>query len=199
MPNTNIVENISWNSKEEFMKTISPNSRKHVKKEVFKYEDQYEIEYKKELTKDESEYYYNLYLNVERRNRGFNMFDYPKDIINKLSKHPNWEFIILKIKPEFDPRPDRKAVAAMWTYVTDTHLAPMIIGIDYNYNDKFKVYKQAVYQAIKRAQILGLPKVYLGLSADIDKHKFGAVQYPKVAYYQTKDNYNMEVIESMSA
>jgi 7-keto-8-aminopelargonate synthetase-like enzyme/predicted N-acyltransferase len=199
MPNTNIVYNVTWNSKEEFLETISPNSRKHLKKEVFKYEDQYEIEYKKELTKEESEYYYNLYLNVERRNRGFNMFDYPRDIINKLSKHPNWEFIILKLKPEFDPRPERKAVAAMWTYVTDTHLAPMIIGIDYNYNDEFKVYKQAVYQAIKRARILGLPKVYLGLSADIDKHKFGAIQYPKVAYYQTKDNYNMEVIESMSA
>jgi hypothetical protein len=37
------------------------------------------------------------------------------------------------------------------------------------------------------------------LSADIDKHKYGAIAYPTVAYYQTKDIYNMEVIESMAA
>jgi hypothetical protein len=47
--------------------------------------------------------------------------------------------------------------------------------------------------------MLNLSKVYLGLSADTDKHKFGAVQHARVAYLQTKDNYNFEVIESMAA
>ena len=47
--------------------------------------------------------------------------------------------------------------------------------------------------------MLNLSKVYLGLSADIDKHKFGATAHARVAYIQTKDNYNMEVIESMAA
>jgi len=199
MPNTNITDDMKWETLEGLIASVSPHSRRHIRKEVSKHLDAFEIEYKKELTEDEIEHYYNLYLNVKEKNIGFNMFAYPKDILKKLSKHPNWEFIVLKLKPEFDSRPERKAVAAMWTYVTDTHLAPMVIGIDYNYNEKFKVYKQAIYQALKRARQLNLPKVYLGLSADIDKHKFGALQFPKIAYYQAKDNYNMEVIESMAA
>jgi 7-keto-8-aminopelargonate synthetase-like enzyme len=199
MPNSNIIDNIKWDTKEELIESLSHRNRKNVRTEVFRNENVFEIEYKKELTEEETEYYYSLYLQVEQRNRGLNMFAYPKDILKKLSKHANWEFIVLKLKPEFDPRPERKAVAVIWTYITETHIAPMIVGIDYDYNKEFKVYKQAIYQVLKRARMLNLSKVYLGLSADIDKHKFGAVQHARVAYIQTKDNYNMEVIESMAA
>ena len=127
------------------------------------------------------------------------MFDYPKNILKKLSKHPNWEFIVLKLKPEFDTRAERKAVAVMWCYKTKTHISFMIIGMDYSFNKEFKVYKQAMYQVLKRARMLGLQRVYLGLSADFEKRKYAAVQHTRVAYLQTKDNFNMEVIESMAA
>lgn len=199
MPHSNIVENMNWDTKEDLLKIVSARNKKHIKEEVLKYEEAFEIEYKKELTEEETEYYYNLYLNVEKRNKGFNMFPYPKDILKKISKHANWEFLILKLKPEFDSRDERKAVAVVWCYVTKTHFSPMIIGIDYTFNKTFKVYKQAMYQMIKRARILNLNKVYFGLSADFEKHKYGAVQHARVAYIQTKDNYNMEVIESMAA
>ncbi|MES2590778.1 MAG: aminotransferase class I/II-fold pyridoxal phosphate-dependent enzyme [Bacteroidota bacterium] len=199
MPNTNIVDDMKWNTLDELITSVSSHSRRHLKNEVTKFYDAFEIEYKKELSAEESKYYYDLYINVENRNRGFNMFDYPKNILKKLSKHSNWEFIILKLKPEFDLRSERKPVAVIWTYVTNTHLSPMIVGIDYNYNSEFKVYKRAIYEVLKRARNLNLSKVYLGLSADIDKHKFGAVSIERVAYLQTKDNYNMEVIESMAA
>lgn len=127
------------------------------------------------------------------------MFDYPKNILKKLSVHPNWVFITLKIKPEFDSRENKMPVAAIWCYVTPTHISPMIIGLDYNANNQYKVYKQAMYQVLKYARQLGLKKAYLGFSADFEKRKYGAVQVEKVAYIQSKDNYNMEVIESMGA
>jgi 7-keto-8-aminopelargonate synthetase-like enzyme len=199
MPNSNIVEKMLWTNKDELLASISYRNRKHLRAEVFKYEDIFEIEYKKELTDAEAEYFYQLYLNVEHKNRGFNMFDYPKNILKKLSRHPNWEFIVLKLKPEYDTRVERKAVAAGWCYITPTNMSPMIIGLDYNFNSKFQVYKQAMYQVLKRARMLNLEKVYLGLSADFEKHKYGAVPHARVAYMQTKDNYNMEVIESMAA
>lgn len=199
MPNSNIVSNVNWNTREELENSISYWSKKHIRKEVFKYEHAFEIEYKKELTDQESEYYYNLYINVEHRNRGFNMFDYPKDILKKFSKHPNWEFIVLKLKPEFDPRPERKAVAVIWTYLTETHVSPMIMGMDYKFNQEYKVYKQVMFQVVKRARQLNLEKIYFGFSADFEKRKYGAVQQERVAFLQSRDNYNMEVIESMSA
>lgn len=199
MPNSNVVENMTWNTLPELIASVSSHSRRHLKNEVLKFVDMFDVEYKETLTEEETNYYYQLYINVENKNRGFNMFDYPKDILKKLSRHPDWEFIVLKLKPEYDSRLERRPIAVIWTYKTEQHLAPMIVGLDYNYNGEFKVYKQAIYQVLKRARILKLSKVYLGLSADIDKHKFGAVAHSRVAYMQTKDNYNMEVVETMSA
>lgn len=199
MPNSNIITNVKWDTRDDLLKLVSVRNRKNIRNEVFKHEDAFEIEYKKELTEEEAAYYYNLYLNVEERNRGFNMFNYPKRILNRLSKHPNWEFIVLKLKPEYDSRPERKALAVVWCYVTKTHSSPMIMGMDYAFNKEFKVYKQAMYQILRRAGMLNIPTVYMGLSADFEKRKYGAVQQERVAYMQTKDNYNMEVIESMSA
>lgn len=199
MPNSNIINNMVWNSKDELLGSVSYRNRKHIRAEVFRNEEIFEIEYKKSVTKEEAEYFHGLYINVEHKNRSFNMFDYPKNILNKLSKHPNWEFIVLKLKPEYDTRPERKAVAAGWCYITKNNMSPMIIGLDYDYNQKYQVYKQAMYQVLKRARELNISKVYLGLSADFEKHKYGAVPHARVAYIQTKDNYNMEVIESMAA
>ena len=75
----------------------------------------------------------------------------------------------------------------------------MILGMDYSFNTEFKVYKQTLYQVVQRAKQLGVDQVYLGLSADTDKRKVGAIQVPKVAYLQAKDNYHGEVIASMAA
>ena len=199
MPNSNVIENMNWNTSEELLQSVSYRNRKHIRTEVFRNEEAFEIEYKKELTEEESEYYYNLYLNVGKKNRGFNMFDYPTDILTKLSKHSNWEFMVIKLKPDYNIRCENKPVAVGWCYNTKANMSAMIIGIDYNFNHQFKVYKQAIYQVLKRARMLNLSKVYLGLSADFEKRKYGAKQIARVAYMQTKDNYNMEVIESMSA
>ncbi len=199
MPNSNIIADIKWNTPEELLETVTYKNRKNIRSEVFKNEHLFNIEVKKTLSEEEAEYYYNLYLTVGDRNKGFNMFTYPKTILKKLSAHPNWHFMIIKLKPEFDERESNDALAAVWCYVTPTHFCPMIIGIDYNFNEKFKVYKQVMYQLLKFAREKGIPKVYLGLSADFEKRKYGAIQVQKVAYMQIKDNFNLEVIESMSA
>lgn len=198
MPNSNIIDNMHWSTNDELLETLTHNRRKHIKKEALKNEDAFEVEYKNSLTAAEAKYYYDLYLQVEHRNRGFNMFDYPKNILEKLSGHPNWEFIILKLKAGNGVEPG-KVVAVVWCYKAVGHYSPMIMGMDYKYVFEYKVYKQALFQVLKRARILNLSKVYLGLSADIEKHKFGAVLHARVAYIQAKDNYNMEVIETMAA
>ncbi|MEB4330302.1 hypothetical protein OQ856_12470 [Mycobacterium ulcerans] len=40
------------------------------------------------------------------------------------------------------------------------------MGIDYEYNRKFGVYRQAMYQTVRRARLLGYEHVSLGLSSD---------------------------------
>jgi hypothetical protein len=70
--------------------------------------------------------------------------------------------------------------------------------MDYTFLESDNVYRQALLQVVRRAQQLHVNKVYMGLSACIEKRKFGARVIPKVAYIQTKDNFNMEVIGLMN-
>jgi len=199
MPNTNVLEEIPWESPEELLQSVSRNNRASLRKDVFKHENKFEVEYKNILTPAEKKHFYQLYTNVHAKNKGFNMFPYPKNILEVLSKNPKWEFVAVYLKPEFDNRKERKAVAVAWCYNTGEHCSYMIIGIDYDYNQEHKVYKQATYQVLKRAKMLGYSKVYMGLSADFEKQKFGAKQQARVAYMQSKDTFHMEVLESMSA
>ncbi len=199
MPNSNVIEEIAWNNSDELLNYVTIRSKRHIKSDVLKHEDKFEIEYKNMLTKDEALHFYELYKNVNAKNKAVNMYPYPKNILNKLSKNSKWEFIVLRLKPEFDNRNERTAVAVAWSYNTRNHSSFMIIGIDYNYNNEYKIYKQTMYQVLKRAKALGYSKVYLGLSADYEKQKFGAKQQTRVAYTQSKDTFHMEVIESMAA
>ena len=72
----------------------------------------------------------------------------------------------------------------------------MIIGLDYHYLFSYKNYKQAIFQIVKRANALKLQTIYLGFTANIEKHKYGAEAIPKIAYIQTNDTFNMEILEA---
>ncbi|WKN44893.1 bifunctional aminotransferase class I/II-fold pyridoxal phosphate-dependent enzyme/GNAT family N-acetyltransferase [Tunicatimonas pelagia] len=199
MPNTNVVSDLTWGNSEEFLARLSKNNRRHARKEIFRLEECFEVEIKEQVTDKEAHYFYQLYLEVKRRNYGFNFFDYPQTVVQSLSGQPGWEFLVLRLKPAYDPRLERSPVSVCWCYRTERSYCPMILGMDYNFNEDFKVYKQTLYRVVQRAQHLGIDQVYLGLSADTDKRKVGAIQVPKVAYLQTRDNYHWEVIESMTA
>ncbi len=196
MPNSNVIDDLTWSTRAEFMSRLSRKNREHVRHCVFRYEDQFEVEIKQTLTQAEAEQFFQLYLNVKRRNYGMNLFTYPSRIMMSMSRHPNWEFVVLRLKAEHDPRPHRPAVAAAWCYRGRAHYSPMILGMDYHYLVSHKLYKQVVFRLIERARELGSKRVCLGLSADTDKRKFGANQIPKMAFVQSKDNFNSEVIES---
>ena len=196
LPNANIIELPKGKSVDEIL-GHSRNNKKAIKREVLRFESCYEVEMKNSLTKEESDYFYQLFLNVKRRNYGLNFFDYPKNILEVMSKYPNWEFLVLNLKEEVDGQEVKKPVAVVWSYKSENHYSPMIIGMDYDYLESHKLYKQALYRVLCRASELNVEKLYMGFSADIEKRKFGAVQVPKVSYLQTKDNYNIEVIQSM--
>jgi 7-keto-8-aminopelargonate synthetase-like enzyme len=199
MPNTNVIEGMTWSTPDELLANSSRNNRASLRKDVFNHLNKFDIEYKNTLTNEEASHFYELYKNVNKKNRAFNMYPYPKNILSKLSKNSKWEFVVLTLKPGYDDRKERKPVAVAWCYNTGKHCSYMIIGIDYHYNQEHKVYKQATYQVLKRAKMLGYSKVYMGLSADFEKQKFGAVQHARVAYMQAKDTFHAEVLEAMSA
>ena len=190
MPNTNIVTDLNHDV-EVYYNNLSQKSRKHMRDDVFRFTDKFKIEIKDELNSDEQKMSYQLYENVEATNFALNIFKYPRKAYQEMSNNKNWEFVCLVAGD--------KTVAVGCCYVTENAYFPVLLGMDYELNKEIKVYKQMLFQVVKRAIELKKSKVHFGLSADLEKRKMGAKTIPKFAFTYVRDNYNFEVLESMSA
>lgn len=198
MPKNHTAELSTWTTRQEFMATLSKRMQKHIRQDVLHHEDKFELKACKNATEDEIKHWYQLYLNVKNKSRELNTFTLPYKMFENIAHNPNWEVLTLSLKPEFDNRGERKPVVVMLSYVTEKSYNYMIVGVDYNFQEEYKPYRQAMFRAIFRAKELGKETVCLGYSASFEKRKFGAEIVDSVGYMQAKDNYAMEVIESMS-
>jgi 7-keto-8-aminopelargonate synthetase-like enzyme len=197
MPDTHTVD-INWTNKEEFIERLTKWSKRHIRRDVFRHEDKYEVEVVNNASPAEIEHWYSLYRNVKGKSLLLNTFELPRKVFENMANNKNWEIITLKLKPEFDKRTERKPVVVVFSYVTAEKYNPMVIGIDYDFQEEHKCYKQALYRVLERAREQGKKVVNLGLSASIEKQKYGARPIQIVAYMQVKDNYSMEVVHAMN-
>ncbi|TDE29301.1 aminotransferase class I/II-fold pyridoxal phosphate-dependent enzyme [Flavobacterium ranwuense] len=194
MPETCIIENTQWSSIEEFSASLSTRSRKHFTKEILPFEQAFDIVIKNHLTNEELEQAYKLYLNVKNINHAINTFTYPIEVFQKMEKHSGWEFILLYLKNEIS----NPLVGILFCYKNTSHTyVPALIGMDYDYAKEFQLYRQLLFQAIKRARELNLNKIDFGVSATFEKRKLGATIIPKVAYIQARDNFSMELMGTL--
>jgi hypothetical protein len=107
---------------------------------------------------------------------------------------PNWEFIILTLKDA----PEKNFVGIMFCYKNSGKVyVPELIGMDYIAGDGFNLYRQLLYQTIKRARELQIERIDFGISAAFEKKKLGASIISKVAYVQARDNYAMELMQTL--
>ena len=102
------------------------------------------------------------------------------------------------MEPEHTDNEEDVAVGVMFCYQNtgDTYV-PAFVGMDYKYTHKHHVYRQLLYQTIKRAGMIGLQTIDFGMTAGFEKKKLGAAVVEKVAYIQAKDNFSMELMEMM--
>jgi 7-keto-8-aminopelargonate synthetase-like enzyme len=195
MPDSCVVNDLTWNDTEGYVASLSQRSRKHFKKDIQAYEKFFDIEYKSSASPAELEQYYQLFENVRAKNFDLNTFSFPKELFSEMSSNPNWEFIVLNLKEEFSPSRIKTTVAVMFCYKNMEHsFVPSFIGMDYNFTTEFQTYRQMLYQTIVRAKSLKFSKIDFGMSASFEKKKVGAVVTPKIAYIQAKDNFSMELM-----
>lgn len=193
LPNTNIVSHPKWNTKEELLLLLdSKNSIRNIKRYVFRYEDQFNVTIKKTLTDSEAEKHYQLFLNVKEANCAFNFFAYPEKTAKILSKYPDWEFM------EFRLKGSDELIACVWTFLGKDHICPLILGLNYDYNESHHLYKQIMYQMMKRGNDLEKFKIYLGLTSDYEKQKYGAKIVSFFGYIKVDDMYNLDLLSSLS-
>jgi predicted N-acyltransferase len=194
MPESCVIENQIWHSYEDFTKILSPRSRKHFNKEIEPYEKCYDVVIKDKLNKSEIARAYQLYNNVKDNNYAINTFRYSQEVFENMNESQNWEFIVLALKTDTE----NPFVGIMFCYKNNNHTyVPELIGMDYKWAKEYQLYRQLLFQTIKRANALQFKKIDFGVSASFEKRKLGAQIIPKVAYVQARDNYAMEVMNTL--
>lgn len=194
MPESCVAQNGNWTTYDEFAKELSPRSRKHFSKEILPFERHYDVVIKDKLNKTEIERAYQLYSNVKNNNYAINTFLYPQEVFENMNQSPNWEFILLALKNN----PETPFIGIMFCYKNDNHAyVPELVGMDYKWAKEFQLYRQLLFQTIKRANALQFPKIDFGVSASFEKRKLGAQIIPKVAYVQARDNFAMEAMNTL--
>jgi hypothetical protein len=196
LPSANFItkESLQWSKDVEFKRSLSANDRRKLKK-VFDYKSHFEVTFANYLSPDELDEWYDLYLNVQSKALEINTFPIPKEFIEIAVVHPNWEAMRITVKAEHNHGKE-KVVAFGLTYRSNNSFAPMVLGIDYNFVRSHGLYRQAIFQLVKRASHLNIDQIFMGFTADIEKQRFGAIQQSKVAFALIDDTYTMQVIEA---
>ena len=191
MPDTHVVENLNWTSEKEFLEGISYKARKEVRKYMIKKEHLFNVTFnhQNETTTENTKLLYNLYLNVKGKSFNLNTFDLPQKLFYNVNKYPNWETLQLKIKGTETP------ISFVFCYKSSkNNYCPMIIGLNYDFNEEYSGYRQTLYQLTTKANKEKYSKLFLGMDASIEKRKVGAKVIQKSIYIQADDNFNMEIM-----
>jgi len=200
MPDTHVIEDLSWNTEEELLQTFSSKTRYYVRKQVIKPENNFDINYYNEsspIDENRLQHWYHLYLNVKKQSYNLNTFELPLKLFKNINRYKGWETIEICFNEELSMKNETegKAVGMVFCYNSvRKNYCPMIIGLDYSFNGEYFIYRQALYQMIKKGRMNNSKRIYIGMDASIEKQKFGAKKIPKSTYVQAQDNFNMELI-----
>jgi 7-keto-8-aminopelargonate synthetase-like enzyme len=177
---------------ETYIARLSSRNRRHLRKEVLETESLLETVIFKNPTLGQLEKIEELYSKVHQNNLGLNTFSFPSKLFANMATHPNWEFIT--ISPKTYPN---KMIGVMLCYKNshNTYI-PAFVGMDYVYLEQYHIYRQLLYQTIKRAIAIKAKTIALGLTAAFEKRKLGATITSTYAYLQTADNFTLEHLET---
>ena len=198
IPDGHIVENLSWENTDSFLAQLTTDKRKYVKRKALELEDRFEVRVINNASPEEIDHYYKLYKEVSAKHHEIAVFEVCRKFFEMVIKHPGWELLELKLKPEYDNRPERKAVGIVISYRTENNYCGLVAGIDYAIESKYHVYPQTMWQTILRAHYNQSKVLFLGYTASQNKRKFGARVLKNLAYVQMKDSFNAELISMIA-
>lgn len=195
MPESCVVEDLSWHTQDGLIQTLSKRDKKHFREEIRRFEKYFDVVTHQNLNEEELAHAIRLFREVKDKNYAINSFHFPDKLFEEINRHPDWEILTLQIKDAYEKHPRPVAYGFCHKNCQNVY-SGMFVGMDYEYVYKYGVYRQGLYQTVKRAQQSGASKVNLGISASLEKKKVGSKLYPRVAYLNTKDNFIMEMIGS---
>ena len=193
MPNSCQIMLKEKQSIDAYISQLSARNRRHYRKEILAHESDFEINFTSTLEVHFLPQIKELYDNVHRNNLGLNTFSFPEKLFAKMLQYSNWEFITVSLKSN-----PKELIGVMLCYNNMDHTyVPAFVGLNYDYLKSHHIYRQLLFQTIKRAIDLGFDRIDLGMTADFEKKKLGATISEKYAYIQASDNYSIELMGIM--
>lgn len=195
MPDTHTVSSNILQDPGGLLPQLTKNAKRQLQKKVLKHLEHFTVTIKSgNVSAAEMDHWYRLYLNVKNNNPALNTFALPAKLFRHICENEHWEIIELKLKQYAGD----KACCVVFCNKESEAYIPVIIGIDYRYNKDFSIYRQALYQVVRRAGDMGKKRILMGFSAGTEKQKMGAIPSSAYAYVHTTDSYNAQALASLS-
>ena len=192
MPETAKIDKLNWENETQYISQLSARSRRHFRNDIQKYNHLVKVEWKHKTSEKELQRIFEHYLNVKQNNIGLNTFEYPYQLFQKMNDHSNWEFLCM-----YSSENENQMVGAMCCYTNSNNtFVPVVVGMDYKFKE-LNIYRQLLFQTIKRAGEKNLQSIDFGLTAAFEKRKLGATVYDTFAYVQAKDNFALELLATI--
>lgn len=179
------------NGIEDYLENRLRNKQRvQIKKNALKHQDLFKVHYQG-FTKEDIIRFYEYYQNVNAGSFELSTFDLPFKLFERALEHPKWEFFAVEYLPE------NRFVSMVLSYKTDKDYCPVVFGMDKEVDPELNVYKFTLYTALERGIELGAETMFLGVSSNETKHKYGAELIPQLGFVQVKDHFNMDYINSL--
>jgi 7-keto-8-aminopelargonate synthetase-like enzyme len=194
------VREVDFGTDEEFLAGLAKKARYHQRTTVLGWEGRYRVEVLRGGTPEAAaadtalrDHLYALYRRVHARNLELNVFPLPRRVIDAVLARPGWELTLLYLV-------DGPAlpVAFGLQHVAPSHVQPVFVGLDYDYVASHHAYQQTLWQAVRAAQRNGAGRVLFGMSADLQKARFGARPERRWLYVQPTDSYQADVLGKLT-
>lgn len=191
-----VVDLNNTSSENEFYTSLSKRSQQHFREDVKKYFNDFAIQYVEALNEHDAAHIYQLYSNVSNKSLVINSHLLPSAFVTEFSKLKNSECILLRQYNE-DGSIDQEIISAVLCYKTKNAYIPLVIGMNYDYLRSLKVYKQSLYQIVKRSLLLNKELVLMGFGAATEKRKMNAKAIRTFGYFLFRETYNLDVLSNI--
>ncbi len=198
LPDSHVVET-TCESMPDYLTALKHKNRYYVKHDILKHQELFEAAIIDGSfgNKEEIDQWYKMYESVKQNNLDINLFNLPRKLFKKMAASPDWDKIVIRLRNNNGAAENNNVPLAIGFAYKSNNYTPFLLGLNYTVKDTLNVYKQLLYHTISRGIDLKARKIYLGLTATLEKRRLGAVTQSNVAFIQTKDNLNMSIIEKI--
>ncbi|MFP5370533.1 MAG: hypothetical protein ACLGI3_07265, partial [Actinomycetes bacterium] len=194
------VRDLDFADDEAFLAGLSRRHRYHQRTRVLPWEQTFRVEVlaggsreAQALPAAVRDELYAMYRAVHARAFDLNVFPLPRPVLDAVLGVAGWEVVLLHV-----PGRPQGPVAFAVQHVGAEHVAPVFVGLDYDFVATHHTSQQLLFQALRSAQRHGARRVLYGMSADLQKSRFGARREKRWAYVQATETYQADVLAHLA-